>query len=671
METLLSTSSKDSLNFLVYSYFIKNKKNMCIYYKMNIIVNPKTKKKFQIFSKEGKNLLMKYLKYINGGSASTYNKKKRARCKKAKKQDSRCCSHKSIKNYSLIKNSKLCKDSNKQATKQATKQETKQEGTKQETKQAIQPSKGPFLIEFYIPKDGEDITSGAYVATAFNFEIPKKYKKLSKKRMNKAQIKKWNKQNPKYTLVSDSFSISSSEYDDDGSPLISDDDYVYPEDYDHNDETRPLDEDEQMDEYMDTQREMLSNLYQKNGLEAAWIYNNRTIAPVSIEYYWIKKPILPPSLPKFRDINGFYSIIYYDLKLDKYTKNKTRKRILFLGELHEFEYDDKAIHYINNLSKYISYNSSGSDCLDVYTEQGNKWTQIKNKDYLKGGMRSLTPAEEKAAKPSYSSFVNMVHNYYKDDGVRETQGKSKSGLRYHQGDMRTYRTDDSSKEFGFNYTDKSYYDFNEDDILALVFGIGPHAKNGIPNASLKPRWNATPSKGVRQYRLGWDTELTILRNRGRKSMLLFMKEYNIKMNKLYPILKNCVIMQSRGYKQKNYGWEATNDIYSFFRMFRTFTKKRKVPCVGGEQRNIIYSSHVGHALGIMYLIQEIFNIKSPNYYESVNNKIFKKMLKNMEKGERKDDYKPCPRSSPSVPIGSGYLKCRKPLGKSTTPLFFS
>ena len=73
-----------------------------------------------------------------------------------------------------------------------------------------------------------------------------------------------------------------------------------------------------------------------------------------------------------------------------------------------------------------------------------------------------------------------------------------------------------------------------------------------------------------------------------------------------------------------------NDIYSFFRMFRTFDEsKRKYSeksCLTGEQSNIIYISHLGHAMGIVFLIKQLFGFQ-PKYADSINNKMFKPILK--------------------------------------------
>ena len=69
----------------------------------------------------------------------------------------------------------------------------------------------------------------------------------------------------------------------------------------------------------------------------------------------------------------------------------------------------------------------------------------------------------------------------------------------------------------------------------------------------------------------------------------------------------------------NFSIEAVNDIYSFMRMFRTFDESKRgnkfKPCSQGDQTNIAYISHFGHAAGIWLLLKEIFNVE-PSYYDA-------------------------------------------------------
>ena len=167
------------------------------------------------------------------------------------------------------------------------------------------------------------------------------------------------------------------------------------------------------------------------------------------------------------------------------------------------------------------------------------------------------------------------------------------------------------------------FDFNVDEMLALAFGTGPlsdHHGNiyaDIVN-SIKRRWDAVPP--MDDYdRMTW-AAMNIIRSRARKTMRLFANEYNISEMQLYPVLYNVIKMSERGrgrYREA-YGWEGVNDIYSFFRMFRTFENKRTRPCKGGYQHNILYMSHISHSLKIMYMMKALFGIAQPSYSESID-----------------------------------------------------
>ncbi len=99
-------------------------------------------------------------------------------------------------------------------------------------------------------------------------------------------------------------------------------------------------------------------------------------------------------------------------------------------------------------------------------------------------------------------------------------------------------------------------------------------------------------------------------------MFLFMQQHRVSMKTLAPVLKAVLRRSERGYAigriYGNFGFEAINDIYSFFRMFRTFDEYKpsdyNKPCQSGIQKNIIYISHLEHALNIIYMIQHIFGI---------------------------------------------------------------
>ena len=108
------------------------------------------------------------------------------------------------------------------------------------------------------------------------------------------------------------------------------------------------------------------------------------------------------------------------------------------------------------------------------------------------------------------------------------------------------------------------------------------------------------------------------------------------------------------------------DIYSFFRMFRTFDTKRTKPCPEGTQNNIINISHIGHAVGIWFLIYNIFGIL-PNYIENIPfvektiTDFFTELL--IQGDVSKNIHLIHNLDRPTRDI--------YPLGKSTTPLFFN
>ena len=352
----------------------------------------------------------------------------------------------------------------------------------------------------------------------------------------------------------------------------------------------------------------------------------------------------PP--PAFNKIPGFVSIVYYDLLV-----NKKPKRILFVSEYHEFYGSNKFMNsYVDSLTKYIQKESKGKDCLDLHAELPRLWTGVKNKNYLK---------KQKGKGPLSNIPVALV----------------KKGLRIHTDDVRTYGKWNAGVLRRTNYRSKDFT-FDEDDMLAMVFGIGPltNSKGDILplNAKkLKSIWNKLKpdAQGFYKKHLTWGELTKKIKPRARKSMLLFMKEHNISMSKLYPVLRSAVRYSMRGFPIDNFGYEAMNDIYSLFRMFRTFENKRKKPCVDGYQKNVIYVSHIGHAHKIMHMMYKLFKIK-PVYSESINkpqlDKVLKEAFKPGDTRKRKDltdaIQKFCGKKS--------VTQCDKGLGNNKTPLFF-
>ena len=358
--------------------------------------------------------------------------------------------------------------------------------------------------------------------------------------------------------------------------------------------------------------------------------------------------------PKFSNIKGYVSLVYYDLKI-----NGKRKRILFCSEFHEFKFDLNFMDYINSLNAFIKTASKGKDCLDIHVEIPRTWTTVKNKNYKQKGKGNLSKI---AALPEY---------------------KKTNGLRFHTDDVRSFGEFIYGSPLNRPNYGNSKFNFNADEMLALVYGVGPLTNsNGdiLPKyvAKLKSTWQSIPS--LNQYKhLSWNDLINKNKPRARKSMLLFMKEYNISMKKLYPVLKGAVIYSMRGLSwTQGFGYEAMNDIYSLFRMFRTFKNKRKKPCVDGFQHNIIYISHIGHAQKIMYMMNKLFKIK-PNYIESIHNSNFKKLLQqtfniSTDKLRYHSNLSSLPTFCPGAPQEKSSplsIKCDTGLGKAITPLFFA
>ena len=356
-----------------------------------------------------------------------------------------------------------------------------------------------------------------------------------------------------------------------------------------------------------------------------------------------------PPPPKFNNISGLASIVYYDLSV-----NGKRKRILFASEYHEFPYDDKLFSYIHNLSNWIRNRTTKRRCLDWRCLDWIKTKKTKKKGcldihaeiYHKWTPTSKLNFGNQFGKGIISNLENINVNFHNFAGKKAVIYEN---VRYHKDDARGYNS-----MYMIDYTDK-HFNFNILEMIALGIGLGPHSEGGKPLISLKKRWDKIDGMFRKQT---WEM-LSLSRNRFRKSMILFMREYKISQKKIYDAIVKSFRFSTRG-ATFNFGWEALYDIYSFFRMFRTFDKKRIKPCPEGTQNNIINISHFGHAVGIWFLIYNIFGIL-PNYIENIPfvEKAITDFFKNIHQIHYLD------RPTGDVP------KIIHPLGKSTTPLFFN
>ena len=329
-----------------------------------------------------------------------------------------------------------------------------------------------------------------------------------------------------------------------------------------------------------------------------------------------------PRAPLFRNIKGLHSIMYYDLKI----KNK-RKRILFLSEWHEFTDGFAKINrYIGALNRWIQSQPGPKHCLDIHTEIPREWTPITNPNYLGMGRHVRNHVGGQSTLGTMGSVLT-------DQPMHFGQG-----VRYHTDDLRSYGLFGSGSNQMTRIRvmyDHRLFNFNTEEILALSFGVGmicdingnilPAYKHG-----LKTRWMAVPHHQRGPPLDNW-VALTRARKRGLKSMRLFLKEYDVPLSKLLKVMSDTIDISGRGisiYGRSggNFGWEAVNDMYSFFRMFRTFPNKRSYPCQDGYQHNIIYISHLSHSLKIMYMMKALFGIKKPAHSESIDDIIRKPAL---------------------------------------------
>ena len=319
-------------------------------------------------------------------------------------------------------------------------------------------------------------------------------------------------------------------------------------------------------------------------------------------------PLTAIQQPKLH-VKGFIMSAYYDV-----FDGIRHKRILFLGEMHEYDNDINNLEtYIEQARVWISDRSNGKHCLDVHLENKHVWAPILDKNYIGGSDSNLNTISSAVA-------LQFAHTFNK--------GKV-PGMRIHGDDLRGFGNFGADLPDNINYTHQDF-DFNADELLAISFGVGPFAdqKGGIIKKYLEKftkRWDKVPGFTWGNSKLTW-SQMMINKSRGRKTLLLFLKEHpKVTMGDLYPVMKAVIeICASRGWlgsiwirRQFGYGWEGLNDIYSFLRMFRTFNNKRTTPCMGGYQHNIIYISQVNHSLSIMFMMRKIFGFV-PTSFDSVD-----------------------------------------------------
>ena len=324
------------------------------------------------------------------------------------------------------------------------------------------------------------------------------------------------------------------------------------------------------------------------------------------------------SPPEFRDIATQVAIIYYDFQL-----LKQRIKILMLPEFHER--DRNLIPVKVAISETIDYN----DCTDIHVESTYKFKPYK-KIMLGTGKSNLSKRNKWNhngvgplsfhVKKTYDKLI--LQKFLKQGFIKSIPEYNKK-VRFHADDIRgTIHKNTGigylSDSMRLEYT-KNFY-LSDDDILALMFGIGPSSFKGEPKSyimkSIRKNNNLIEDgkKISEQY-------LKNNRSRARKTLMQFKNKFSVPMTHLIDVFRSAIQHAKYGRNEEgsNYGFEAVGDIYAFLRMFRTFDMKRKQPCNKGQQNNIIYVSHLGHTGNLMLLIYKVFN-KLPNYYESIYTK---------------------------------------------------
>lgn len=334
-------------------------------------------------------------------------------------------------------------------------------------------------------------------------------------------------------------------------------------------------------------------------------------------------------IPHFDKFKGLNSVVYYNLRIN----NEYNKRILFCTEYHHLAHDinltgilynDQVNYtelyplkgYIGNLAKWIS--NISDDCLDIHFEydklthesvlgkegiarleskvkrRGLKHLRSHNKDRLR-----LVDRDESTLGLIMNNYINWIERLYIQ---RDHLSDLKQRIRFHADDLRGRGLDYSGNERPFPFNDK--------ELLAIYFGINFDTFRD----SIIERWTDVAS---------WK-EYEFLRTRGLKAIRAFSDQYRISPELIEEKLLLAVKLSRRGNEEppmhkSNYGVDAMNDIYSFFRMFRSFTDESKMDrglCKTGIQNNIMYFSHIGHSITIWFLMYSFFGVE-PVYMDGL------------------------------------------------------
>ena len=374
-----------------------------------------------------------------------------------------------------------------------------------------------------------------------------------------------------------------------------------------------------------------------------------------------------PAFPS--STNELVSAIYYDIP-------KFNVRILLLGEYHEQPCNNVISNYVEALRD--SLNTRG-ECLDYYLEStfgaiepaGHTYIpSIAGGGCLGNAIRTYIPKQGRRVHFSDARDkirrITLPHkpitSYIFNFPLYSTQFMS-SNLRQLMLSTLTELENQSNppieKVDALKFAQKTYLSYNPQELLAFYYGIGPHAtRSGNTKLHLRNRYR----KDVENMNIALETvieyldthtgihiddawvehkmafimtleDLAVVRSRSRKTLKEFIQRHRhtCPPKKLFKAMQATIIWASRfvghGPSLSKFSIEAMADIYAFLRMFRFFdvTKVQRVPvghpalnnCVGiGNQRTVIYHSHVAHSIHVALLIRLVFGIEPTNYFEA-------------------------------------------------------
>ena len=315
-------------------------------------------------------------------------------------------------------------------------------------------------------------------------------------------------------------------------------------------------------------------------------------------------------------VNGLCSMMIYES-----IPGISSKRIMLLGENHESNADTRLQTRLTSLAKSLYQRG---ECLDLYIEARHEFDGKMKVNKL--NTRTTFDIDDKllmnmTAKGTYKSIVGGAQLKYLDKWMKEMPG-----LRIHRSDGRGVEKEDRYLRTLPGYCQNvEDIGFNVHELIALYYGIGPESHDGEPNKTLASKakiylQKAEDNPYIRIKSISYDN-LSVLRSKLNKTLLEWKKSNIKSFNVLYLAMAACIIHASRGGATESlraHVVEAFADIYTFLRMFRTFDmgKERAIyHCKTGDQKNIVYVSHVGHSISVALLIYMVYNVLPEIHYD--------------------------------------------------------